>query len=197
MESNYIIGAHNSWSFLPVRKWWMKPFSFMAKCQRVDIKTQYLMHYAKCFDLRLFFDKDDNLVIKHGIAEYKYTEEQLLKDLTFLNNRPSQCYVRVIHEVRSEKKYTDHETETFQMFCERIEKEFPNIRFWCGRNLVNWEVDYKFKNNPTCDEKYSSVCPPKLIDDWIPLLYAKLNNKKIRKEGTDKDILLIDFVDLY
>ena len=41
------------------------------------------------------------------------------------------------------------------------------------------------------------MCPPKIIDDWIPVLYAKLKNRKIRKEGTDKDILLIDFVDLY
>jgi hypothetical protein len=107
------------------------------------------------------------------------------------------CYVRVLHEVRNKKKYTPHEIEEFQMFCEKLEKTFPRLKFWCGRNLVNWDIDYKFKNEPTCDEKYSSVCPPKIIDDWIPVLYAKLKNRKIRKEGTDKDILLIDFVDLY
>jgi hypothetical protein len=197
MDNGYILGAHNAWSFLPVKKWWMKPFSFMAKCQNVDIRSQYLMHGVRCFDLRVCFDKDDNMEIRHGMAVYKYNEEDLFKDLTFLNNRANTCYIRVLHEVRSKKKYTDHEIEEFQMFCERLEKEFPRLKFWCGRNLVDWSVDYKFRNEPTCDEKYSSVCPPKIIDDWVPVLYAKLKNRKIRKEGTDKDILLIDFVDLY
>ena len=197
MDNGEILGAHNAWSFLPVKKWWMKPFSFMAKCQNVDIRSQYLMHGVRCFDLRVCFDENDNMEIRHGMAIYKYTEEDLFKDLTFLNNRADTCYIRVLHEVRNKKKYTDHEIEEFQMFCERIEKEFTRLKFWCGRNLVDWSVDYKFKNEPTCDEKYSSVCPPKIIDDWIPVLYAKLKNRKIRKEGTDKDILLIDFVDLY
>ncbi len=197
MDNGYILGAHNAWSFLPVKKWWMKPFSFMAKCQNVDIRSQYLMHGVRCFDLRVCFDKDDNMEIRHGMAVYKYNEEDLFKDLTFLNNRANTCYIRVLHEVRNKKKYTDHEIEEFQMFCERLEKEFPRLKFWCGRNLVDWSVDYKFRNEPTCDEKYSSVCPPKIIDDWVPVLYAKLKNRKIRKEGTDKDILLIDFVDLY
>ena len=170
----------------------MKPFGFMAKCQGVDIRSQYLLHGVRCFDLRVFFDENDNMFIKHGMAVYKYTEEDLFKDLTFLNERTETCYVRVLHEVRSKKKYTPHEIEEFQVFCEKLEKTF-----WCGRNLVNWDVDYKFKNEPTCEEKYCSVCPPKFIDDWIPVLYAKLKNRKIREEGTDKDILLIDFVNFY
>lgn len=197
MENNYIIGAHNSWSFLPVKKWWMKPFGFMAKCQSSNIRSQYLMHNVRCFDLRIFFNDNDEMTIRHGMVVYEYTEEQLFKDLAFLNNRADTCYVRVLHEVRCKKKYTPHETEEFQMFCEKMEKAFPRLKFWCGRNLVDWTVDYKFKNEPTCEEKYSSVCPPKVIDDWIPVLYARLKNRKIRKEGTDKDILLIDFVNFY
>ena len=38
------------------------------------------------------------------------------------------------------------------------------------------------------------MCDPRLIDDWYPRLFAKVNNKEIVKKGTDKDILLIDFV---
>lgn len=197
MEKNYVLGAHNAWTFLPVTKWWMKPFKFMARCQSVDIRKQYLLHDVRCFDLRIFFNEKDEMTIRHGMVEYKYNEEQLFEDLTFLNNRTDTCYIRVLHEVRKKKKYTDHETEMFQMFCEKMEKAFPNLKFWCGRNLVDWAVDYKFRNEPSCDEKYSSVCPPKVIDDWIPVLYARLKNRKIRKEGTDKDILLIDFVNFY
>ncbi len=196
MENKYIIGSHNSWTFLPVKKWWMNLIRFTARCQNEDIRKQYLLHNVRCFDLRVFFNENDELTIRHGIIEYDYNEEQLFNDLRFLNDRTEQCYIRVLHEVRSEKKYTEHETEMFQLFCKKLEKTFPRLKFWCGRNLVNWIVDYRFKNEPTCEEKYSSVCPPRVIDDWIPIIYAKLNNKKIRKAGTNKDILLIDFVNL-
>ena len=197
MENKYIIGSHNSWTFLPVKKWWMNLIRFTARCQNEDIRKQYLLHDVRCFDLRVFFNENDELTIRHGIIEYDYGEEQLFNDLRFLNDRTEQCYIRVLHEVRSEKKYTEHETEMFQSFCKKLEKTFPRLKFWCGRNLVNWIVDYRFKNEPTCEEKYSSVCPPRIIDDWVPIIYAKLNNKKIRKAGTNKDILLIDFVNLF
>ena len=127
---------------------------------------------------------------------YDYTEEQLLEDLRFINNRFSQCYVRMIHEVRTKKGYTDESVELFRKKCSEYLEMFPNIVFWCGRNLFNWEVDYDFGKEPTCEEKYSSVCPPKYLDDWFPWMYAKLNNSKIRGMGHDSEILLIDFVNL-
>ena len=196
-EKKYVIGAHNAWSFLSVRKWWMWPFKFMARCQKANIKEQYMLHDVRCFDLRVYFNKDGELTIRHGMLEYEYDEDRLMKDLEFLNNRSEKCYIRVLHEVRTQKKYTEDAIEMFQMFCERVEKRFPKLKFWCGRNVVNWTVDYEFKNHPTCEEKYSSVCPPNIIDDWIPILYAKINNRNVRRDGTDKDILLMDFVNIY
>ena len=73
---------------------------------------------------------------------------------------------------------------------------YPNIIWWCGRNLYNWEFDYDFGTEPSCHEDYSSVSKPKLIDDWWPWLYAKRKNKEILEKGTDKEILLIDFVNI-
>ena len=73
-------------------------------------------------------------------------------------------------------------------------KQYSNITFWGGTNLYNGARDYRFDYNPTVDDKYASVAPPKILDDWYPRLYAKLNNKKILKRTCNKDILLIDFV---
>ena len=42
-----ILGSHNSWSYLPPKHWWMWPFHFMAKCQRVDIREQYEKYGVK------------------------------------------------------------------------------------------------------------------------------------------------------
>lgn len=189
----WILGSHNSWSYLPVEKWWMKFLRFTAKCQDFNIKTQYEKYNVRCFDLRISFNNNASLIVSHGIIRYKISAKDLLNDLSWLNNK-KDCYVRVLNEVRNKSKYSSFEVELFTLFCSNLEVLYPNIKFWCGRNLYNWNIDYTFKYNPSCEENYSSVHSPKLIDDWYPRLYAYHNNKHILKKGTDKDILLIDFV---
>ena len=31
------LGTHNSMSYLPLKKWYMYPFRFMAKCQKLSV----------------------------------------------------------------------------------------------------------------------------------------------------------------
>ena len=83
----------------------MRPFAFTAKCQNIDIKEQYFFYDVRCFDLRINFDDNGELYICHGPMKYDYTEEQLLKDLSFLNNRSNQCYIRMIYDVRNKNGY--------------------------------------------------------------------------------------------
>ena len=190
-----ILGSHNSWSYLPLQQWWLKLFAFMSRCQQVDIKTQYEEYGVRCFDLRIRKNKKSNYVIAHGYAEYKYSEESLYHDLEWINKK-GDCYVRVLHEVRNKKQCDTSTTSDFCSFCQSIENRFKDIRFWCGRNLYNWNVDYKFDNEPSCEEKYASVCLPKYIDDWCPWIYARLNNKHNIANQTGADILLIDYVNI-
>lgn len=189
-----ILQSHNSWSFLKAKKWWLRPFEFMARCQRKDLTEQYYQYNVRSFDLRIKFNKKGDLIVAHGFMQYDITFNELMVDLLFINSL--NCSVRILHEVRNKKNYTEENVKKFQDLCKGLEEKFPNIKFFCGRNLYNWEVDYDFKYKPTEDEKYSSVCSPKLIDDWFPWIYAKLHNKENLEKGTDKDILSIDFVDI-
>lgn len=200
--NNYILGSHNSWSYLKSKKWWMRPFSFMARCQSKNIKEQYITYGVRCFDLRIRYDELGRLVIAHSLMEYDYDWFFLKMDLTWLDTQ-GDCYVRILHEARNKRQYKEKSVEAFKSFCQRLTETFPNICFWCGRNLYNWEYDYQFdyakaphQSEPTCEEKYSSVCLPKYIDDWFPWIYAKFNNRSIRNQGTNLDILLIDFVNI-
>lgn len=168
----------------------MKPFRFVAQCQDLDIKTQY-ERGVRCFDLRLQYD-GDTLRVVHGFMIHKITCAELLEDLEWLNER-GDVYIRVLHDARTKKLHNDTAIKNFQNDCAAFEQLYPNIKFWCGKNLYNWETDYEFKNNPSCEERYSSVASPK-IDDLYPRYYAKKNTKVIYEKGTDKDILLLDFV---
>lgn len=190
-----ILGSHNSWSYLPVRKWWMKLLAFTARCQNIDIPAQH-EYGVRCFDLRLRFDVSHVPVIAHGSIEYKYTPQQLREDLEYLNSK-GNSYVRILHEVRSKKEYTASSKEDFVYYCHLFQQMFPNISFWCGRNLYNWEYDFHFNTEePSCEEYYASVRLPKIIDDWWPWLYARLNNKKIKSQSHQSDILLLDYVNI-
>lgn len=187
-----IIGSHNSWSYLPPKKWWMKLIAFTARCQSDNIVEQYTYDGVRCFDLRVRF-KDNKPIVAHGIIEYDINEKDLFESLEYLNLK-GDVFVRILHEVRTKKQYTEEAVENFVDFIIKLQCRFTNIRFWCGKNLYNWETDYEFPCKLSCEEKYASVCSPKLIDDWYPRWFAKFNNKRILKERTNKDILLIDFV---
>ena len=193
------IGSHNSWTYLTPRRWWQRLLSFTARCQRVDIATQYEQWGVRCFDLRIRFGDNGRLQVAHGMFVYDINEARLLADLRYINNR-GDCWVRVLNEVRTERAHTRQEVARFQEFCMQLVRNFPCISFWCGRNLADWGVDYCFVNErnpePSCLEQYASVCPPKWIDDWWPWLFASRNNVDIVARGTDRDILLIDFVDI-
>ena len=187
-----ILGSHNSWSYLPPTKWWMKPIAFMARCQSMSIREQYEAG-VRCFDLRVRFSEYGLGIVAHGIVEYCYTASRIYEDLAWLNEQGG-CYVRVIHEVRTEKQYKNRWKYRFKHFCSTIEHDYKYIHFWCGRELYCWCYEYRFGGvEPSCDEKYSSVCPPRLLA-WWPWLWAKIHNRDVLEQGTDMDILLIDFV---
>ena len=214
-----IIGSHNSWTYLPPKQWWLRPFAFMARCQSASITEQYEKYGVKCFDLRILYDDKGNLSVAHGKFKYKISQSELLTQLEWLNEKEN-CFVRVLNDARNKAAYTASSVEYFKILCHTIEKAYPNIWFFCGRNLYNWEVDYSFSpppnapqslipalsvgnsstvaqaSEPTCHEDHASVSSPKIIDDWFPWVYAKLNNHSILSKGTDKDILLIDFVNI-
>lgn len=191
MEEKGKITSHNSWTFLPVKQWYLKPLSFMARCQSKDIEGQLSLG-IRSFDLRIRFDKDDRLIIAHGMFEY--SGEYLWDDLERLNQ--FGCTLRIIHEVRNKASWTKRSLERFREVCQEIHVYFPQIKLWGGTNLYNGEVDYDFKYYPSCEGKYSSASNPKYIDDWFPWMYARIMNKRNLKKGTDKDLLMIDFVEI-
>lgn len=189
-----VLQGHNSWSYIRPKKWFFRLISFVAKCQKADIYSQYEDYGVGSYDLRVRFDKDGNMIIAHGIVEFDIDYNTLIEHLKFIDSKA--CIVRVLHEVRNKKQYTEESLKYFKEFCQKIEEMFPNIKFYCGKNLYNWEIDYQFKYDFSEEGVYSSVCPPKIIDDWFPWLFARFHNHETLEKGTDKDILSIDFVNI-
>ena len=68
------------------------------------------------------------------------------------------------------------------------------MTFFGGNRKYDWKVVHDFGiQEPTLDDKYSSTTGSKIDDLW-PWLYARLNNKSNIQNGTNKDVLFIDFI---
>lgn len=188
--------THNSWSYLTPKKWYMKLVRFTARCQDATIEEQYEKYGVRCFDLRIKFDKFNNLNVVHGKVVFNITEDELMNQLLWLNKK-KDVYVRVILDVRTEKEYTYNQIRLFKDFCSEIAFLFPFVTFFCGKNNYNKEVVYNFKQCIFYLEFYASVCPPTLIDDWYPRLFAKTHSKYFKEKEFDADFVMVDFVNYY
>lgn len=184
------LGTHNSMSYLEPKKWYMKPFRFIAKCQNKSIEEQFEMG-ARMFDIRISYDKFGVPEFRHGSMAFKGDVEEVFK---YLNSRKTKVYVRLLLETPG--KYPTLNEISFVKDCRIWEEEYKKIVFFCGRRKSDWEVLYNFKyKEPNINQYVSSMMGNKLDDIW-PWLYAKLHNKKNFKECSKTKWALFDFIDI-
>lgn len=195
------LASHNSWSYLPVTKWWMRPLNLIAKCQNKSIALQYVDGVG-CFDLRVRWDNENYIfVLCHGIVTYQNIDNHMV-DLQFLNlmskTQNGPVYVRVLLE--DSGKANRRVDDEFYKLCKKLEEEFPSIMFFGGFPArKRWrEYLYIFKTKePSIDERHVSVS-----GKWwqfVPKRWAKKNNENVRiiKEEVEtikSDFLMLDFI---
>lgn len=208
MENNYIIGSHNTMSYLKPAKWYLRPIAFMGRCQKVDLYSQFFDYNVRYFDMRVRFSKSGYPGFHHGI--FGFTNTSVYGKLYQLNEYSKsvedKVYVRIILEQKHKKSDDLFQEMCFKEFCSTCRKDYPNLVFVGGRRDYDAKQIYHFKTKePTLDSKFSSVTHPfggnknsfwAKIDDLWPWLYSKLHNKKSYKAGTALDVLFLDFVNI-
>lgn len=193
-----ILGSHNTMSYLPVAKWWMKPFNIFSKCQDLDIVKQLDLG-IRHFDIRIRSNDKGEWCFAHGLVEY--SNEFSIKDLLYFLHT-YKCSVRIIYE----DTFTKHKNEvnSFILFVRGIAQKYKNLSFIEIRRKSNWkdlsqECGLVVNNWPYI-QKVSSM-DGNWFTKLLPRLYAKLNNKRNIKKYILNDesdaIMFSDFVDKY
>lgn len=189
-----IIGTHNSWTYAKPRKWWMRALGWTGRCQTLSIREQ-LARGIKCFDLRIRH-RNGEVVMAHGLIEYDISLHELVEDLEAID-RAGRCYVRLLHEVRTNRQWKRSGTDKFVDFCEWARCRFDNITFFGGRQLYNGEREYNFHTDePSIEGCYGSARRKMSIYALWPKLYAKRYNEREYALTTDKEIKLMDFIEI-
>ena len=117
---DFKVGSHDTMTYLEPKKWWLKPFKFIAKCQSKTIEEQYNDYGIRLFDLRISYDpKTNELEFRHGAMAFK---GDVLKTLEWLNSRDEKVYVRLILENTTRKAYDEL---IFPYDCMKFEKNYP------------------------------------------------------------------------
>lgn len=189
------LASHNSWSYLPPKKWWMRPFSFVAKCQNKNIREQYKAG-VRLFDLRVKFMHYYGFpVLAHGLTEYD--SSGLEADLRWLNNQLDVVYVQVVLEIG---KSDCMQELAFVNWCKTIRRRYTNVIFVGFNRKYDWIplLDDKQGNLPIAgcfasapsDKWYSK------INDLWPWLWAKLHNREVLEAYKDYEgWVMMDFVE--
>ena len=195
---NYILGSHNTMSYLRPKTWWGRLFRFMVQCQSKTLAEQWEAR-VRYFDLRIGYDSDWNAEFRHGAIAFRFGSFNDVEDvLQWLEEKATasgeEVWVRLLLEKDRESSVPGTCVEQFCIDCERWERIFPHLLFHCGRRKSDWRQLYDFAvKEPSMEQAVSSMTW-KVWDDWCPWIYAKLMNKKTLKRGTDKEVLLMDFV---
>ena len=200
------LASHNSWSYASPKYWYMYPFRFMARCQKQSIPYQWNAG-VRMFDLRLFFDKKGNLLVRHGIMSFSISIEKLLADLDYLNRKTSEgpVYVRVLLEQNHKVKSQEFQELKFKEFCELLDNSFNKIYFLEGRRKYDWKQLYNFHYiTPPIIHCYSSTTSMfgsdknkwyAKLDDFWPWLYAQIHNADNYAKYLNSDnFIMFDFI---
>lgn len=182
--------SHNTWSYLPVRQWWLRPFAFIARCQEKSPNGQGVYN----FDMRVRFNDEDFPVFAHGLVEYKGNVYQEIGSLQAYGG--VKVTIRVLLETTpfmSAEERREQET-LFYFFCHNIESAFPNIAFWGGWARDEWgKKIYTFKQpNLDIEEHHGSVSGNKL--NCLRLRAWAAENNKAALVNCKKDYCMLDFV---
>lgn len=195
MQNN--IASHNTMTYFEPAKWWMKIFNSIAKCQNKTLQDQVELG-VNVFDIRVRFNKEFNLVIAHGLVEYKYNVvfpniSSIFEYLKYLRN----CKIRIVLEISKYNKYKLLQKILFIQWLNSMIEKYPTITFFEGTSKYDWEyLNDKCTNNIPPYNQYVSSMKGKGIYRIFPKLYAKKYNKRVVNTITNT-ITFIDYIGNY
>ena len=201
-----ILGTHNSMSYLPPRRWWHRLMLPFARCQSKTIDEQ-LSAGARCFDLRISFDRDGMARFRHGWC--RFADDETLTAVLERLQQHGGIYVRLILEepltlwntvkkalgLKATQKPDAANEYYFPRRCALYQKTYRGITFLGGYRKYDWAKLYDFDTDPI--PLHQHVSSMDSVSPWwqrlLPKLYASKHNLA-NLQAPQPGINLFDFI---
>ncbi|MBO5029791.1 MAG: hypothetical protein J6C59_09320 [Muribaculaceae bacterium] len=162
-----IFGTHNTMSYLPPKRWWMRPLRVFARCQRKTL-TEQIAAGAQVFDLRVYRE-GDYWCFAHGLVKFKGATLYTTLDVI-----PSGSVVRVILE-----RGHGEDVVLFRKLCVWLDGHFHNLTFIGARRKRGWQLIHDFAANRDYPDYMihqhvgSMASDARWYERFVPILYAR------------------------
>lgn len=186
--------SHNTFSCLPVRQWWLKPFAWMARCQDKRMGIQLFTYKVRGIDIRIRFDKDGKPHFAHGLAEYGYDAMRSLNH-ALTTRRITMARVMLETTPFMTRYQRARQKELFWVFCDTLKDKYPDITFYGGWPRDEWRqkvYDFETKE-PSVTEMHGSVSGCKLNCLRLKAWARKHNSEII--ENAKTEYVMLDYVE--
>lgn len=197
-----MIGSHNTFSYLPVSKWWMNLLTPWHRCQSVGIIAQIWTYKVRYLDIRIRFVNGEPVFVHNNIT-YKVlggVKSFLAWVAAFINcsdNGPVYC--RLTLDIRKKPKDADSQAMLFNEFIQWFQSSHISSSIILDEAKIFWKwSDSIIKSKYDIQEVHTSVC-----SKWYQYIlgtrwFAKRHNSNVHAiESENKDsVYLIDFVNL-
>ena len=181
-----MIGTHNTMSYLPPKRWWMRPLRVFARCQKRPIAEQ-IAAGAQVFDLRVY-NEGGHWCFAHGLVKFKGATLYTTLDVI-----PDGSVVRIILE-----RCHGDDAIKFRDLCVWLDSHFDNLTFIGGRRKRDWALLYDFKDNRDYPEYLihqhvgSMASDARWYERIVPVLYAR--RRRVDIYDFAEGVHLYDFV---
>jgi hypothetical protein len=140
-----MVATHDSLTAYPVKSWWLRPLSFLCKCQDRTLEEQYAAG-ARSFDLR-FARYRGKWYAAHGAMLYDITLEKAISALGGLSrSMPENICFRILCE---DTFYRKSDVKELSFEFARLEPVFrsDNLKPLYIRSKRTWETVREYPAN--------------------------------------------------
>lgn len=200
-------GTHNTMSFLPAKRLWMKLLTPWSKCQSKTVQEQ-LEDGVRYFDIRIRPYKKGKDFEPHFCHNHiDYGKANLKDSLNIINDFSKSLpdvnyYLRITLDVRKKPNNAAVMALWFKDYVNELKESYPNIIFDSIKIFWDWSNDLGPQTVKVIEKQWS-VVPKKWYEFLWPIkkFAAKYNpgwindfDTKYSKSDPDEHVLLIDFI---
>lgn len=195
-----LLGSNNSLTYLKSPNLWFRMKSWFVRCQEIPYEEQYKYWGVRFFDLRLYINRNNRIMVKNNA--YEYPLFSLYQMLGFFD-RKGDVMLRVTLDASFEDRMKEDYKRVEDKFCEVchiIDTIYKRILLCGGTRRYDGRQIYEFKERESIYGCVEVISPEewspmyRFVSKWLTFLIGHFNRRYIEKFKSKHVFLVLNYV---